>query len=75
MLKKVLGFIFILIAAFLTLVEIVRLPQIWSELLYFLEFNYTASKLGGLLGFLFVHFILLFIIYTLFKLGVKWIKK
>jgi hypothetical protein len=75
MLKKVLGFIFILIAAFLALVEIVRLPKIWNEILYFLEFNYTAFKLGGLIGFLFVNFILLFIIYNLFKLGFKWIKK
>ena len=75
MIKRVLGFTFIIIASYILIVQIIRLPDYFKDVVYFLDLNYTINKFGSLLGFITGVFLNLIIIYLLFRFGVKWIKK
>ena len=73
--RKILGYIFIIIAIFLTLALIVLLPQLIKVTLNALKHNSDSYDIGysvGYLIFLIIHTIVTII---LWRVGIRWTKK
>lgn len=73
--RKILGYIFIIIAIFLTLALIVLLPQLIKVTLNALKDNSDSYDIGysvGYLIFLIIHTIVTII---LWRVGIRWTKK
>lgn len=73
--RKILGYIFIIIAIFLTLALIVLLPQLIKVLLAMFKPNSNSFEIGYSVGYIAFLIIQTMITIILWRVGIRWTKK
>lgn len=73
--KKILGYIFIVIAVFLTLATISLIPQLMMVILTTLKYNSNSYEIGYSVGYIAFLIIQISITIILLRVEIRWTKR